>query len=259
MDKSLKRYELFGWGYELINPLSDKEVGWYVKFARELNGQVLELGCGTGRLLVEIAKYGFDVEGIDLSKSMLEVAQKRISNLPPEIKARIRIHNLDMTDFQLHRKFNLIFIADNSFAELETRGKQLSCLKSVYPHLYPQGKLLITVRRFDPKEFVNGEKVTPWSKPFSNPETGDLVQRKVKTQLVENGKRIRGVIYYKTTHEDGKDTIEECPFERTVMLTDDYTSLFSEAGFSTKAFVGYEEKEDDGKDPIVCFVCGKEG
>jgi len=254
MDKSLKRYQLFGWDYELINPLMEKELNWYVKFARELGGPILELACGTGRLLVEIARLGFDIEGIDLSKGMIEIAEKHISKLSPEIKDRIRLHNSDMTDFQFQRKFKLIFIADNSFAELQTKEKQLSCLKSVYNHLLPQGKLLVTVRRFNPKEFVNGEKVASWSEPFRNPKTGDSVQRKVEMKLVEDGKRIRGIISYKITYKDGKETIEECPFESPVMLTGDYLILFSEAGFSTKVFVGYEEKEENGKDPILCFV-----
>ena len=62
---------------------------------------------------------------------------------------------------------------------------------------------------------------------------------------------------YQTTHADGRETIEECPFELPVMLRDDYVSLFSEAGFSPRVFVGYEEQEDDGENPILCFVCDK--
>ncbi len=264
MNVDLKRYDLFGWDYEYNNPLTDKEIVWYLKFAQELEGPILELACGTARLLTSFARAGFDVEGIDLSKGMVEIARKKISQLPFEIRARIRIHNLDMSDFHLDRKFSLIVIADNSFGELKTREKQLLCLRSVYHHLRPSGKLLLTVRRFDPKEFVRGRRDSPWSKPIRHPITGHQVRRKIQMQLTENGKRIRGKMFYsinpsdKTTYRDGSEKVEECPFETPVMFKEDYLSLFSEAGFSASVFVGYEEKEDDGKNPILCFVCDKD-
>jgi SAM-dependent methyltransferase len=257
MKIDLKRYELFGWDYEYINPLTDKEVAWYLKFAKETEYPILELACGTARLLVSIAKAGFEIDGIDLCKNMLTIARKRISQLSPEIQARIRIHNIDMSNFQLGRKFGLIFIADNSFRELTTKKQHLSCLKSIYNHLRPNGKFLMTEHRFNSLKFVNGKREIPWSKPFRNTVTGDMVQRRIEIKLTENGKWISGVMFYKTIHADGNEIIDECPWYNPLLLKDNYISLFSEAGFSTKVFVGYEEKKDDGKDPFLCFVCNK--
>ena len=257
MNTDLKRYELFGWDYEFYGPLSEEEVAWYRKFAHRTGGPVLELACGTGRLLISIAKEGYEVFGIDLSTNMLRSARERVSQLPLEVQKRIRLHNMDMSDFQLDREFGLIFIADNSFRQLKTKEQHLSCLRCVHHHLRPGGKFLMAERRFDPTRFVNGRRSWSWSEPIRHPETGDLVTRRIETQLVENGKLIRGTMFYKTTHNDGSETIEECPFEAPVMLRDDYTSLFSEAGFSTSVFVGYEDQADDGKNPILCFVCDK--
>jgi len=162
-----------------------------------------------------------------------------------------------MSNFQLDRKFGLIFIADNSFGELKTKEQKLSCLRCVYHHLRPEGKLLVTVRRFDPTKFVSGRRKTPWSEPIRHPATGDWVKRKVEIQLTENGKRIREAMFYKTIHTDGSETVEECPFEAHVMFKNDYISLFSKAGFSSTVFVDYKEQEDDGKSPVLCFVCDK--
>ncbi len=116
----------------------------------------------------------------------------------------------------------------------------------------------MTERRFDPTKFVNGRRDIPWSEPIRHPATGDLVRRKVEIQLTENGKWIRGTMFYKTTHANGSETVEECSFEAPVMFKDDYISLFSEAGFSPSVFVGYEEQEDDGENPFLCFVCDKD-
>ena len=258
MNTDLKRYELFGWDYELNAPIGKQEVAWYKTFACGTTGPVLELACGTGRLLISIAKEGYEVVGIDLSTTMIRLARERISQLPLGIQKRIQLCNVDMSNFQLDRKFGLIFIADNSFRELMTRDQHLSCLQGVYDHLRPDGEFLMTEHRFDPTKFENGRRVWDWSEPIRHPETGDLVSRKVETQLAAGEKWVCGSMFYKTTHADGSETVEECPFKAPVMLGDDYISLFSEAGFSTRVFVGYNEQEDDGKNPILCFVCRKD-
>ena len=84
-----------------------------------------------------------------------------------------------------------------------------------------------------------------------------MVKRKVETQLTENGKWIKGRFIYKTTRPDGTESIEECPIEAPIMSKEDYIQLFLEAGFSTTVYVGYQEREDDGQDPLLCFVCSK--
>lgn len=257
MDSFLKRYELFGWDYEHISQLTDKEITWYLNFAQRTGGPVLELACGTARLLVTIAQAGFAIEGIDLSSGMLKIARERISKLSPEVASRIRLHNMDMTSFELDRTFCLIMMADNSFSELKTREQQLSCLKSVHRHLQSDGRFLVTVRRFEPSNFLNSRRVFGWSKPLYHPVTHEMVKRRGEMKLVENGKRLQSIFFYKTIHRDGSESVEECPFEAPVMSKKDYISLFSQAGFHSNVYVGYQEQSDDGKNPILCFVCDK--
>jgi len=251
------RYEQFGWDYERFNPLTDEEIAWYVGFARSAGGPVLELACGTGRLLVAIAGAGLQIEGIDLSPRMLGMARERIRQSPSEVASRVLVHQADMTSFRLGRSFGLVLLADNSFGELTTPEEQLSCLKCASRHLRPDGRLLVTVRRFDASVFRNGQTQSEWSEPMHHPETGDLVRRRTTTDLVQAGKRVRTTIFYGTVHEDGTETTQKYFWEAPVMSTADYISLFSQAGFRTEVSAGYEERPDDGESPVLCFVCEK--
>jgi len=257
VDVCLERYELFGWDYPYLNPLADKEIAWYTKSAQRTGGPVLELACGTARLLTAIARAGYTVEGIDLSPNMINMAGERVSGMPSEVASRIFLHRADMTDFQLDRHFGLVIIADNSFRELKTRKQQLSCLKCVHRHLRPGGKLLVAVRRSETPGFGGDQQMPEWSEPVSHPVTHDSVERKVVSELSQDGKWAVTVYYYKTTHKDGSETVEKFVSEAPVMSMDDYSSLFSEAGFSANAFVDYEEQADDGKSLIICFVCDR--
>lgn len=257
MNQDLKRYDLFGWDYPHVNPLAEKEIDWYAEFARRTGGPVLELACGSARLLTAIARIGFTCDGIDLSAGMLAIAEEALSLLPPEVRSRIRLHRADISRFHLDRQFGLVFIADNSLRELSTRKQQLSCLRCVHRHLRSDGKFLVTVRRFDPVRYVHGRRDIPWSEPLRHPLTGDLVQRRIETRLSKDGKRIRGTMIYRTTRADGGESVEEYPFETPVMCRNDYLSLFSETGFSPHVFADYEEREEDGQNQVLCFVCDK--
>lgn len=254
---SIKRYELFGWDYECRNPLSEREITWYRRFALLTGGPVLELACGTGRLLTALAKAGYEVEGIDLSPTMLKMAKRGISQLPWKVQKRIQLHLADMYNFQLKGKFGLIIIADNSFQELELPKQQIGCLKSIYNHLRSDGKFLVTVHRFDFARYAKGKIDSLWSEPIPHPVTGNLVRRRVRLRLDEDKKWVYGLMTYKTVKADGREKIEECPFGFPLMLVDDYNSLFSEVGFSTTCFGGYEDRQPNERDRYLCFVCEK--
>jgi SAM-dependent methyltransferase len=250
----LKRYDLFGWDYELHNPLTDQEAEWYIRYARETGGPVLALACGTGRLLLRLAEAGFEVAGMDLSPTMLDLAQEKVSKLAPEIRSRITLHQMDMSDFHLDRTFALIFIADNSFRELHTAQQHESCLKCVYNHLRPGGKFLMAERRFDRAAFPGGRREFGWSSVLRHPRTKEKIQRCGRIDLLDDGRRIAGHFLYRTIHGDGTETLEECPIEAPILQKEDYLELLSRAGFLVTVHVGYEERDDDGKNPVLCFI-----
>jgi len=113
----------------------------------------------------------------------------------------------------------------------------------------------VTERRFDPALYARGKRVADWSQAIRHPATGDLVRRHVESQLSKDGKWIEGTMTYKTVYANGRGTLVDCPFEAPVMRVEDYVARFDEAGFVTRVCVGYKEQADDGKDPILCFVC----
>ena len=88
---------------------SSENVGFYVDLAREIDGAVLELGVGTGRVLFEIAGLGRDVVGIDTSVAMLREAKRKRREVYPEVSGRCRLLLADMLSFDLGDKFDLIY------------------------------------------------------------------------------------------------------------------------------------------------------
>jgi SAM-dependent methyltransferase len=257
MKNGMRRYDLFGWDYEFFNPLSKQETAWYLRWARRTGGPILELATGTGRLLLEIAKAGYEIDGIDLSKTMLDLAQGRIAVQPPDIQSRIRLHRMDMSSFALDHEYGLIIIADNSFRELKETNRQRSFLKCVHKHLRSDGKFLMTERRFDISHLYNGCFEYPWSATIRNPDTGDLVRRKILLNLAPDEKSIRGIMAYEINHPNGAITVDECPYDAPLMQREEYLALLTESGFSPIAYTDYREKPAKDEHSVVCFVSSK--
>jgi SAM-dependent methyltransferase len=251
----LKRYELFGWDYPLVAPLTDEEVAWYELWARRTGSPVLALACGTARLLCRLAEAGFEVVGLDLSEAMLRLARQFVTELPPEARRRIDLVRGDMHDFDLGRRFPLVLIADNSFRHTTRRDDLLRCLACIRRHLAPGGRVLITERRFDPTRYEGGRRRLGWSDPRPHPQTGEPVSRRIELEYLPAERRIHGRMIYRTVHADGGETIVECPNDAIVLSVAEYVDLFAEAGFDTRVCAGYREQDDDPREPILCFVC----
>jgi SAM-dependent methyltransferase len=125
------------------------DVEFYRALAREARGSVLELGCGTGRVLLPIAEDGVDCTGLDPSPAMLAVL--RAKQPPPNL----RLVEGRMQDFDLGgARFGLVFAAFRVFQHLLDVPDQLACLASVRRHLAPGGRFAFDV--FNPKLAVIG-------------------------------------------------------------------------------------------------------
>ena len=103
------------------------------------HGAVLELGCGTGRLLLPLAAQGLQTYGIDASKPMLD----RLRQKPAA--ENVTTWCADMAEFELSTapRFALVFCAFNTFFNLPSAAQQRSCLACVANHLGPGGHLVL--------------------------------------------------------------------------------------------------------------------
>ena len=95
--------------YDYVAPYRTRpDVAFFVEAAQASGGPVLEVGCGTGRILIPTARAGVDVVGLDLSPHMLQVCQKRVLNEPEAVRSRIRLIQADMRNFDLAQTFKLV-------------------------------------------------------------------------------------------------------------------------------------------------------
>lgn len=97
--------------------------------------RILEPGCGSGRLIVSLAKKGYDVTGFDLSDSMLAYLNKELAKK----KLKATTYKQDMTTFEVDKPFDVVLNTFNTFRHLLTEDAAESHFHAVAKALRPGG------------------------------------------------------------------------------------------------------------------------
>ena len=156
------------------------DVQFYVEEAEKAGSPVLELGCGTGRILIPVAESGTNIVGLDNSPDMLSIARQKVSNLSADAQKRIELVEGDMRSFSLGRqRFKLIMIPYRAFLHLMTSEDQRQSLTCIREHLADGGRLVLNM--FDPRLDIIAEHMGPLGAAvkkvdeFTHPDTGHKV------------------------------------------------------------------------------------
>jgi len=132
--------------YYDLQPIAFDDVPFYREHIPWPQASVLELGCGTGRVLVPLAEHCGYIHGLDASEAMLAVCRARMkkADLGPE-KARVQL--ADITDVGLGRKFDLVIAPYRVFQNLESDESVDGFFKTVRKHLAPGAACILNIFR----------------------------------------------------------------------------------------------------------------
>src|SRR6266699_1562726 len=140
-------YDLIAPFYDIEHAQFDEDLSLYTNFAEMCGNPLLELACGSGRLLVPLARQGYELTGVDSSGSMLELAQEALEQAG--VAARCKLVQESMSRLRLGQKFRLAFIALGSFGHMCTRQEQRQTLAAVRDHLTTGGKFILDISNED--------------------------------------------------------------------------------------------------------------
>lgn len=145
------------------------DIRFYVGLAKEHGGPVLELGVGTGRVALALAKAGFEVVGVDRMEPMLERARHRVSRRPKRTQRRITLVQGDFRDARLDRAFPLVIAPFNALQHLYTREDVERALSTVRTHLAPGGTFAFDVLLPEPYSLARDPDRFYKSRPITHP------------------------------------------------------------------------------------------
>jgi SAM-dependent methyltransferase len=168
------------------------------------DGEVLELTSGTGRVTVPLARSGVKVTAVDISKDLLNILRKKVRNEGLDIE----IHEADIRDFSLRKKFPLVIIPFNSIQEIIDPEDHKAVFLRVKEHLKRGGRFFVTSNTVDlrygsvPKSLVreytnpeNGRRVRYWNRRKIDAKNHIGVSYQNYREYDDNGKFIRRRVF----------------------------------------------------------------
>jgi SAM-dependent methyltransferase len=178
---------------------------------------LLDVACGTGRHLEHLRRW-YAVEGVDLSRAMLERAEARLPGVP--------LHVGDMRDFALGREFDAVTCLFSAIAEIVTVEDLRCAVAGMASHLRPRGVLI----------------VEPWDSPEERPATGkpwvEVVEEAGRTVVVMEMGTLAGSVWQEDAHylvwtPAGIEHVHERG-ETGAFTRDDHLAAFRDAGLEVE-------------------------
>jgi SAM-dependent methyltransferase len=220
--------------YDHIVPYIERpDLDFYLEEAVDSGGPVLEIGCGTGRILLPTARADIPITGLDMSTHMLDICRQKLEGEPQNVRKQVTLVEGDMRDFDLGESFNLITTPFRPFQHLLTVEDQLSCLECIHRHLAPGGIFILDI--FNPSlDYLTADHLgqeIEREHPFTTPE-GIKVERTHKITARDYHNQIQDVelIYY-LTHPDGREERIVHAFPMRYLFRFEAEHLLVRAGF----------------------------
>lgn len=226
------------------------DVDFYVRAAAESGGPVLELGCGTGRILIPTARSGVEIAGLDAAAGMLDACRRRLQAEPAEVRGRVRLHHGDLRSFDLGHSFRLLTIPFRPFQHLVTVEDQLACLGAIRRHLVPGGRLVFDC--FNPSihnlaKTADGAE-TDEEPRFTLPDGRTVVRRHRMLERDLINQVNTGELVYYVKHPDGREERLVHAFRMRCIFRFEAEHLLARAGFTLEQVYSDFDRAPYGSD-----------
>lgn len=247
-------------GYDKISRFYDLDVGaydedfaFYGGLATRAGGPILELGCGTGRILTRLASAGFEIDGLDISEQTLNIARRRL--LEAQVQRPVCLIRADAGDFATDRTYNLVIFPLNSFLHLATPARQVSCLRSVHRILVPGGTFALDLPNPEPSILGHTEHglIVEYTKPGLLP---GWTVTKLRSQTVDPVRQVlRVTLIFDELAPSGSLRRTSATFEMRYVHRNELETLLDQAGLTLEwvagDFDGRELNADSSKMVVV--------
>jgi SAM-dependent methyltransferase len=222
------------------------DIAFYSSLAREVGGPVLEMGCGSGRNLLPIARLGIAIHGIDSSPAMLRTLRDKLAKEPERVRRRVGLTPGDIRSARVGKRFRLVTAPFRVAQHLLRPEDRRAWLRNITRHLEPAGLLGFDVLRPDPNLLTGPrEDLTAIERPIAGP--GRVLVRSVGTRP-DAAKGTLKVSYTWRVRDAGGAVVDEC---RTTLVFHLYTRpelerLLDDEGFEIRAYWGSFNRERFG-------------
>ncbi|MBZ0303152.1 MAG: class I SAM-dependent methyltransferase [Anaerolineae bacterium] len=227
----------------------------YSELADETGGPILDVGCGTGRVMFHLAQEGHVVHGIDSEYAMLERAKVKL-NAFGHIRDKLRFHHGDVLTYDLGMRFKLALLSYNALMHFHTHEVQRALLKRLHEALEVDGLLVIDLPNAGDAFASPDSDAITLERSFVDAETGHLVMQQATSSLdrVEQLMRVNWIYDEITADGTLKRTLASVIFRH--FFYSELSLLLEMCGFRIEDVYGSAERDpfEDGCERMIILA-----
>lgn len=184
----------------------EKDVRFYLARAVEAAGRCCELGAGTGRVLLPVARAGVTIDGVELAEPMLEVLRERLAREAADVRERVRLFRADMRE-PLPGRYDLVSCPFRGFQHLLQLDDQRRALRSVGDALTARGRFVFDLFHPSLELLASPPKRVP-SVAQRDPQSGEELVRYDSLSVDRVRQCLDVEMRWEREHADGRRTRE---------------------------------------------------
>ena len=227
--------------YDAENRDKTDDLAMYSRLAAEYPGDILDVGCGTGRVLIHLAQEGCLVHGIDNDRAMLNRLEAKL-NQRPQLRERIMYVQADVLRHQYKRRFHLALLTYNALMHFREQEQQINLLKRLRGWLAADGVLVIDLPNAGPAFAAEDSESLTLERTFLDEETGHLIMLQSVSLLDRAEQMLRVDWIYDEIDGDGGVKRRIAPHQLRYYFLPELRLLLERCGFNIENVYGdYED------------------
>lgn len=238
--------------FQLHHERESEDIGFWSQLAEEFYGPILELGCGTGRLMKPLARLGHEIVGLDINFSALDYLKNSLAGSSIET---INVFQSRIEQFHLGQKFSLIFLACNTLSTLPRRSRKSTYLR-VFAHLSSEGVFAASFPNPGYMRSLPIDGDIEVEETLIHPLNGNPIQ--VSSEWHRKRTSIIFQWHYDLLLPDGQVIRQTISTEHSLAGVEDYLAELSAVGLEPfQVFGDYQRLELDKSSPFVILLAKK--
>ncbi len=223
--------------YDAENADKDDDLEFYSELAGEYGAPVLEIGSGSGRVLLHLAQQGVEAHGIENDSAMLERAQARLDALPA-LKPRVRLIAGDVLTVKHAAQYKLVLLSYNALMHFHTQEVQLALLRRLRGWVAPDGLVVFDLPNAGEVFASQDTEAVTLERTFIESETGHLVMQQSVSVLDRAEQLMRVTWIYDEITADGSVKRTFAPIVLRYFFLAELRLLLLHTGFAIEDVYG---------------------
>lgn len=235
--------------YDIDKPNAPKEAfEFYLHYAQQAKGSILEPMCGSGRFLLPLLEHGFPIDGVDASDDMLEACRKkgRLHGLTPMLFKQL-LHQLD-----LPQRYELVMIPAGSFCLITDPLQIQESLRRLHAHMVPGATFVLEIEQLMPQV----PQDEPWGGRWVNRSDGGKIVISWLSHYNPTERVSHSLHRYELIKDGRLLETEWEEFDIRFYETSEFSKLLESAGFTdVKTMKAYGNNAPADTDESIVFEC----